>query len=81
MLVMLVDARIVKFCTQVRYQVYQKTHVLFERQTGSSLPILEVCGFRFRQFSGFDDHIFQQISTKCHVEVKFNNTYFLFNGE
>jgi len=56
MLVMLVEARIVNFCTQASYQVYQKTHVLFVRQTGSSLPILEVCGFCFRQFSGSGDH-------------------------
>jgi len=31
--------------------------LLFARQTGSSLLILEVCGFRFRQFSGSRDQI------------------------
>jgi len=31
---------------------------VFVRQTGSSLPILEMCGFRFGQFSGCGDHIF-----------------------
>jgi len=56
MLVMLVEARIVNFCTQASYQVYQKTHVLFVRQTGSSLPILEVHRFWFWQFSGSGDH-------------------------
>ena len=48
--------------------------LLFVRQTGSSLPILEVCGFRFRQFSGSFAHIFQQISTKSHIQIKFSNT-------
>jgi len=33
---------------------------LFVRQTGSSLPILEVCGFRFWQFSDSGDHIFNR---------------------
>jgi len=54
---------------------------LFERQTGSSLPILEVCGFRFWQFSVSGDHIFQQISTKSHMRIKFSNADFVFNGE
>jgi len=53
---------------------------LFVRQTGMSLPILEVCGFRFRQFSGCDEHIFQQISTKSYVQIKFGNADFEFNG-
>jgi len=51
------------------------------RQTGSSLPILEVCGFRFRQFSGSGDHIFQQISTKSHAQIKLSNADFAFSGE
>jgi len=55
--------------------------LLFVRQTGSSLPILEVCGFRFRQSSGCGDHIFQQISSKSHVQIKFGNADFVFNGE
>ena len=55
--------------------------LLFVRQTGSTLPILEVCGFRFRQFSGSADHIFQQISTKSQEKIKFNNADFVFNGE
>jgi len=54
---------------------------LFVRQTGSSLRILEVSGFRFRQFSGSGDHIFQHISTKCHVQIYFSNADFVFNGE
>jgi len=32
--------------------------LLSVRQTGTSLPILEVCGFRFRQYSGSGDHIY-----------------------
>jgi len=55
--------------------------LLVVRQTGSSLPILEMCGFRFWQFSGSGDHIFQQISTKSHVQIKFVNADFVFNGE
>ena len=43
------------------------------RQTGSSLPTLDVFGFRFRQFSCFGDHIFQQVSTRSHVQIKFSN--------
>jgi len=45
--------------------------------------ILEVCVFRFRQFSGSDEHIFQQISTKSHVglHIKFGNADFVLNGE
>jgi len=54
---------------------------VFERQAGSSLPILEMCGFRFRQFSGFGDHIYQQISTKFRAQIKLNNADFVFNGE
>jgi len=54
---------------------------LFVTQTGSSLPILEVCGFRFRQFSVSGDHIFQEISTKSHIQLKFSNTDFVFNSE
>jgi len=34
--------------------------LLFVRETGSSLPILEMCGFRFWQFSGCGDHIFNR---------------------
>jgi len=55
--------------------------LLFVRQTGSSLPILEVCGFQFSQFSGSGDHIFQQISTKSHTQIKLSNADFVFNGE
>jgi len=51
------------------------------RQTGSSLPLLEASGFRFRQFSGSGDHIFQQISTKSHIQIQFSNADFVFNGE
>jgi len=52
--------------------------LLFVRQTGSSLPILEVCGFQNWQFSGFGDRIFQQISTKSHIQIKFSNADFVF---
>jgi len=55
--------------------------LLFVRQTGSSLPILEMCGFRFWQYSGSDDHVFQQISTKSHLQIKFSKADFVFNGE
>jgi len=51
------------------------------RQTGNSFTILEVCGLRFPQFSGSGDHIFQHISTKSHVQIKFSNADFVFNGE
>jgi len=59
--------------------VYRR--LLFVRQTGSTLPILEVCGYRFRQFSGSGDHIFQQISTKSHVQIKCSNADYVFNDE
>ena len=39
-------------------------------QTRSSFSILEMCGFRFLHFSGSGDHIFQQISTKFHIQIK-----------
>ena len=55
--------------------------LLFVRQTGSSLPILEMYGFRFWQFSGSGDHICQQLSTKSHVQIKFSNADFVFNGD
>jgi len=55
--------------------------LLFVRQTGSSFPILEMCGFQFRHFSGSGDHIFPQISTKSHIQIKFSNANFVFNGE
>jgi len=55
--------------------------MLFVRQTGSTFPILEVCGFRFRQFSGSGDHIFQQMNTKCHIQIKLSNVNIVFNGE
>jgi len=54
---------------------------LFVRQTGSSLPMLEVCEFRLQQFSGSGEHIFQYISTKSHVQIHFSNADFVFNGE
>jgi len=55
--------------------------LLVVRQSGCSLPIFEVCRFRFWQFSGSGDHIFQQISTKSHIHIKFSNAEFAFNGE
>jgi len=51
------------------------------RETGSSLPILEVCGFSFWQFSGSGLHIFQEISTKSRMQIKFSNADYVFNGE
>ena len=62
-------------------QMWPRRRLLFARQTGSSLPILEVCGFRFWQFSGSGDHICELISTKSHVQIKFGNADFVFNGE
>jgi len=62
-------------------QMWSLRRLLFERQTGSSLPILEVCGFRFWQFSGSGDHIFQQISIKSDIRIKFSNADFVFNGD
>ena len=55
--------------------------VLSVRQTRSSLSILEMCGFQFRQFSSSGEHIFQQISIKSHVQIKFSNADFVYNGE
>jgi len=55
--------------------------LLFVGQTGSWLPILEMRGFRFWQFSGSGDHIYELISTKSHVQVKFSNADFVFNGK
>jgi len=69
------------------HQILRAAHKCFRidayclRQTGNSLTILEVCGLRFRQFSGSGDHIFQHISTKSHVQIKFSNADLVFNGE
>jgi len=41
-------------------EMWSHRHLLFVRQTGSSLPILEACGFRFRQFSASGDNIFNR---------------------
>jgi len=62
-------------------EMWSHRRLLFVRQTESSLPILEVCGFRFWQFSGSGDHIFQQISTKSHTQIKLSNADFVLNGE
>jgi len=62
-------------------QMCSRRRLLFERQTGSILPILEMCGFPFWQFSGYGDHTFQQISTKSHIRIKFSNADFVFIGE
>ena len=43
-------------------EMWSLCRLLFVRETGSSLRILEVCGFQFWQFSGCGDRIFQQIS-------------------
>jgi len=57
-------------------EMWSLRRLLFVRQTGSSFPILEVCGFQFWQFSVSGDHIFQQISTKSHVQIKLSNADF-----
>jgi len=62
-------------------EIWSLRQLLFVGQTGSSLLILEVCGFWFWQFSGYGDHIFQQISSKSHVRIKCDNADFAFNGE
>ena len=43
-------------------EMWSFRQLLFVRQTGNSLPILQVCGFRFQPFSGSRAHIFKQIS-------------------
>jgi len=53
----------------------------FVKETGSSFRILEVCWFPYWQFSGSGDHIFQQISTKSHISIKFSNADLVFSGE
>jgi len=58
-------------------EIWSLRRLLFVRQTGSSFTILEVYVLRFRQFSGSGDHIFQQISTESHVQIKFSNADFL----
>ena len=45
-----------------RLEMWWLRRLLFVRQTGSSLPILGVCGIGFRQLSGSGHHIFQQIT-------------------
>jgi len=55
--------------------------LLFVGQTGSCLPILEMCGFQVWQFSGSGDHIWELISTKSHVQIKFSNADFVFNDD
>jgi len=62
-------------------EMWSLRRLLFMRQTGSSLPISEMCASRFLQFSCSGEHIFQQISTKSHVRIKFSNADFAFNGE
>ena len=43
--------------------------LLFLGQTGSSLPILEMCKVRFWQFCNCDGHIFPRIVTKTPNEI------------
>jgi len=64
-----------------RWEIWSLRRLLFVRQTGSCLPILVMCIFRFWQYSGYGDHIFQQTSTNSHIHIKFNNADFVFNGE
>ena len=54
---------------------------LFLTQTGSSLLILQVCGFWFRQLSGSGEHIFQPISNRSYVQIKFGKADFVFDCE
>jgi len=84
-----IGCRTITFTTLYRFspnfacgsEMWSHQRLLFVRQTGSSLPILEACGFRFRHFSDSDDYIFQQISTKYYAQLKFSNADFVFNGE
>jgi len=52
---------VTKVCMPLRNLVASSTIAC--EKTGSSLPILEVCGFQFWQFLGSGDHIFEQINT------------------
>jgi len=54
-------------------EMWSLRSLLFERQTGSSVPILEMRGCDFGSFqpSGSRDHIFQQISIKsCTDKIR-----------
>ena len=62
-------------------EMWSVLRLLFVRQTGSSFPVLEACGLRWRQFSGSYDHSFQQISIKSHIHIKFSNADLAFNGK
>jgi len=44
--------------------------LLFLRQTGSSLPILEMCKIQFWQFHDCGGHIFPRFVTKIRIELK-----------
>jgi len=43
--------------------------LLFLRQTGSRLPILEMCKIKFWQFRDCGGHIFPQFVTKIRIEL------------
>ena len=44
--------------------------LLFLRQTGNRLPILEMCKIQFWQFRDCGDHIFPRFITKIRIELK-----------
>ena len=44
--------------------------LLFLRQTGSRLPILEMCKIQFWQFRDCGGHIFPRFVTKIRIELK-----------
>jgi len=54
-----------KFCKRLR-NVVASTPICDTNR----VPILEVCGFSFRLFSGSGEHIFQQISIRSHIQIK-----------
>jgi len=68
-----------KFCMRLR-NVVASTPIVYDTNR-KYFSDLEMCGFRFQQFLGYGDHIFQQISTatKSHIQIKFSNADFILN--
>ena len=58
-----------------RSKIWLFQMLLFLGQTGSSLPILEVCKIRFWQFRDCSGHIFPRIVTKTRTEYQQNQTW------
>ena len=52
-----------------RSEIWLFRRVLFLRQTGNRLPILEMCKVRFWQFRDCGGHIFPRIVTKTPTEI------------